>query len=280
MRTLLAAAIAAIALAATAEAGVLDRVKERGALTLGYRPDAMPFSYKGADGKPAGYSVALCRSVADEVKATLKLKKLDLIFVEVTAKDRFDALAAGRIDLLCEATTETLSRREKVDFSLMTFSTGATLLYRVDGPQDFAALNGQKVGVHAGTTTNALLDKALAASGIKAEIVPVTDHAEGVRRLAAGELAAYFGDGAILLFNWLESPDRAKLKLSDRALSHEPYALALPKGDDAFRLVADRALARLYRDGGIDAVFSASFGASLRPNELIQALYILNALPE
>jgi ABC-type amino acid transport substrate-binding protein len=280
MRHLLAATIMALAATSAADAGVLDRVKESGALTLGYRADTKPFAYRDPGDEPEGYSVALCRAVADEARATLRLDRLELRFVEVTAENRFEALEAGRIDLLCEATTVTLSRRERVDFSLLTFATGATLLYRVDGPQDFAGLAGQKVGVRAGTTTVGFLEQALAALGASAEVVPVTDHDDGIRRLAAGELAAYFGDGAILLYHWLESPDRDRLKLSDLTLSNEPYALALPRGDAAFRLVADRALARLYRDGGIEAIFAASFGTLAKPSNLVQALYLLNALPE
>jgi polar amino acid transport system substrate-binding protein/glutamate/aspartate transport system substrate-binding protein len=280
MRYLLAATILAVVTAAAADAGVLDRAKESRALTLGYRVDTKPFAYRGPGGEPEGYSVALCKAVADEVKATLGLDWLELRFVEVTAESRFEAIETGRIDLLCEATTMTLARRERIDFSLPTFATGATLLYRVDGPQDFAGLAGQKVGVRAGTTTIGFLERRLAVIGVTAEIVPVRDHDEGIRRLAAGELAAYFGDGAILLYHWLESPDRDRLRLSELTLSHEPYALALPRGDDEFRLVADRALARLYRDGGIDAVFTTSFGTLAKPSDLVRALYILNALPE
>jgi polar amino acid transport system substrate-binding protein/glutamate/aspartate transport system substrate-binding protein len=280
MRHLLAAVVAALTLATAAEAAVLDRVRQTGTLTLGYRTDATPFAYKTSIGEAAGYSVELCRVVAEEVRSTLQLAKLEVSYVEVGAEDRFDAITRGRIDLLCGATTVTLARREIVDFSLLTFATGATLLYRKDGPQDFAGLNGQKVGARAGSTTLELLKKAFAVSGITAEIMPVDDHEAGVARLASGELAAYFGDGAILLYHRLQSPDRERLKLSDVMLSNEPYALALPKGDDAFRLVVDRALARLYRTGAIDAVFSASFGTKARPSELVQALYLLNALPE
>ena len=75
------------------------------------------------------------------------------------------------------------------------------------------------------------------------------DHTDGIERLASGEFAAYFGDGAILLYQLLQSPFRDRLRLSDKVLSFEPYALALPKGDEAFRLVADRALAKLSRTG-------------------------------
>jgi len=280
MRHALMMAALATMMTGGVEAGVLDRVHDTAALTLGYRVDATPFSYKNKAGDPAGYSIELCRAVAAEVKSQLSLPDLQLHFAEVTAENRFDALSSGRVDILCGPETETLARRQTVDFSLMTFATGMTLLYRIDGPKNFGELDGKKVGALNGTTTIALIQSALQANAIKADLVAVPSYDEGLRRLTSGEFSAFFGDGAILLYRWLQSPDRAKLKLSDRMFSHEPYALALPKGDNDFRLVVDRALAKLYRTGEINSVFKASFGNEANPSDLVKAMYLLNALPE
>jgi polar amino acid transport system substrate-binding protein/glutamate/aspartate transport system substrate-binding protein len=281
MRSILLAAVAMLALGAgTASADMLDRVKQTGELKIGFRADAQPFSYKDEQGIARGYSVDLCRAVAREAAATVGRPDLRVVEVEVTATDRLDAVAAGKVDLLCEATTVTLSRRERMDFSLPTFATGATLLYPVDGARRFEDLVGKKVGVLAGSTTEAGLEAALTKAGIAAEVVTVPTHAEGIDRLAKGELAAYFGDGAILLYNLLQSPARDRLRLSDLVLSFEPYALALPKGEDAFRLVADRALARLSRSGDVALLFERNFGAGAKPSELVRAMWTLNSLPE
>ena len=61
--------------ARTASAATLDRVKQTGKLTLGYQTDARPFSYRDEAGKPAGYAVALCQKIADQVKAELGLPR-------------------------------------------------------------------------------------------------------------------------------------------------------------------------------------------------------------
>jgi ABC-type amino acid transport substrate-binding protein len=78
----------------------------------------------------------------------------------------------------------------------------------------------------------------------------------------------------------MQSPFRDRLRLSDKVLSFEPYALALPKGDGAFRLVVDRALARLSRTGEIVRLFQASFGTGATPSDLIKAMWILNGIPD
>lgn len=279
MRSILAAA--AVLLAATAaQAGALDRARETGELRMGFRADAPPFSYRGETGIASGYTVDLCRAVATEAAAATGRADLELVEVEVTAQDRFAALEEGRVDILCEATTATLSRRERMDFSLPTFASGATLLYPAGGATSFEELAGRKVGVLAGSTIAQDLPEALAQAGIAAEVVPVASHTEAFERVLAGELAAYFGDGAILLYNLLRSPQKDRLRLADRALTFEPYALALPKDDGAFRLVVDRALAELSRSGEVASLFERNFGTGAQPSELVRALWTLNALPE
>jgi polar amino acid transport system substrate-binding protein/glutamate/aspartate transport system substrate-binding protein len=217
--------------------------------------------------------------VAKELKESLKLDKLEVTYVEVGATDRLKAIVDGKADLLCEATTVTLSRLNQVDFSLGTFVTGGSLLYRVDGPSTFEQLAGKKVGVLAGTTTEANLETALKKAGINADVVEVADHESGIDKLGKGEIEAYFADRAILVYLYLNSPVRDQLKLAAVTLSLEPYALALPKGDRPFRVAVDTALARFYRAGGGEALFKASFPGAEMP-DIIHALYVLNSLPE
>lgn len=274
-------AVALLALGVSdAGAGVLDRARESGELRLAYRADAQPFSFVGSDGKAAGYSIDLCRAVGRAVATQIGNPNLKLVEVEVTATNRLDAVADGRADLLCEATSVTLSRREKLDFSMPTFATGATLLYPENGAKTFEDLAGKKVGVLAGSTTETGLRSALERANISAEIVTVPSHTDAIQKLASGEFAAYFGDGAILLYNLMHSPFRDRLKLSDRVLSFEPYALALPRGDDDFRLAVDRTLAILSRSGEVSKLFENAFGAGAEPSNLVRAIWVLNGIPD
>lgn len=262
-----------------AAGGTLDRVREAGIFKIGYRTDAAPFSYSNTIGEPAGYVVDLCREVAAGVKEELALTDLKVEYVTVTAEDRFDAVKSGRADILCEATTVTLERRKLVDFSLMTFIDGASVMVREDGPQSFKELAGHKIGVHADTTTESALRTSLSKYNIDAEVVTVGDHKDGVKRLESGEIAAYFGDRAILVFLLL-GPDAPKnLIISKDYFTREPYALALARNDEEFRFLVDRTLARLYRSGVVEKIFARNFG-NAKPSEILQALYIINGLPE
>ena len=282
-RSVWAAAVsAAIATAGcgAAAAGTLDKVRLSKTIRLAVRADAPPFSYKDAGGEPAGFMVDLCRAVATGLAAQLNLSELKVEFVPVTAEDRFAAIGTGKADLLCEPTTQTLSRREKVAFSIPTFVDGASLLVKGDGPSDFAALAGKKVGVLGGTTTEQGLRDTLANLKITAEIVPAATHQDGIKQLESGAVSAYFGDRAILAYLASSAQDSTQLRLANDYLSIEPYALALPRGDEDFRLAVDRALSHIYKTGGIAAVFARTFGAQMQPSQTLKTLYLISALPD
>ena len=71
-------ALGGLTMAGAAAAETLDRIRQDGAIRIAYREDAPPFSLKGEGGTPAGYSVELCRAVADDIKRQLNLAKLDV----------------------------------------------------------------------------------------------------------------------------------------------------------------------------------------------------------
>jgi ABC-type amino acid transport substrate-binding protein len=280
LRTALMAFASFCLTALPAAAGTLDGIRETGVLKIGYRNDAPPFSYADSVGEPAGYTVALCRSVAARIKEQLKIDKLSLTYVPVTAEDRFKAVEDGKIDLLCGATTATLARRATVDFSVPTFVDGASVLLRANGPQTFSALEGRKVGVRAGTTTETALRNTVQAMSVTVETVAVKDHKDGVAKLLGDEISAYFADRAILFFLMAGSGAADKLFLAEETFTYEPYALALKKGDSAFRLEVDRALSHIYRSGAIITIFTSTFGANAQPTAELRALYRISALPE
>ena len=270
----------ALLLPVSAAAQTLERVRDSGVLKIGYREDAAPYSYKNAIGQPAGYTIALCQAVATDIADEVGLAELALEYVPVGTEDRFRALQEGRIDLLCGATTATLTRRALIDFSVPTFIDGAGVLLRADGPDTFAELAGKTVGVRAATTTEEALRNTLQRRGMDATVVPVDSHEDGLAKLEAGEITAYFADQAILIFLAARSGAPQDLKVAEGQFSLEPYALGLQRGDNDFRLVVDTSLSRLYRSGEVDRIFKNSFGANATQSEALRALYLISALPE
>jgi ABC-type amino acid transport substrate-binding protein len=266
------------ALSTAAGAGTIDDLHASGKLRIGVRQDAKPFSYYTEINEPAGYTVDLCRAVAVHLKKDLSLPNLTIDYQKVTAEDRFDAIKEGRIDLLCGATTITFSRREQVSFSSPVYITGAGVLFRTDGPQSMAELEGKKVGVRSGTTTEESLLQTLSQFGIKAEVVRFADHQLAIEALAANNISAYFADRAILV-ELMKTPPSDVIKLSDIVMSVEPYGLGLRRGDEDFRLAIDRALAEVYRSSELLKIYRANFGTQ-PPGGLLESIYLQGALAE
>ncbi len=272
--------VAILVACGSADAGTLDKVRDSNTLRIAYRKDAAPFSFQDAKDEPAGFMVNLCRAVVTKLADQLGVAEIKITYVPVTAANRFEAISNGTADLLCEPTSATLSRREKVDFSIATFIDGAGLMIRDDGPRDLAALAGKKVGVLAGTTTEESLRTNLKSTAVTAEIVPVMTHSEGIKLLDDGKIAAYFADRSILMFLAAQSDAPKRLRLADLNLTVEPYALALPRGDSNFRLAVDRALSHIYRSGEIITIFDRSFDAKIEPTGLLKILYLVSGLPD
>lgn len=257
----------------------LNEIKERGALVIGYREDARPFSFKGEDGQPTGYSVDLCRKIADEVKRATGLDALDVRYKAVPSADRIEMVKNGDVDIECGASTHTLERREQVDFTLATFVTGAEMLTAKDsGINDLPGTAGKTIGVLKGTTTEEGLTAALKAASIDADVKSFDSHEQGIEALKANQIQAYFADRILLLGLAQKFPDPTQYQLSGQFYSYEPYAFVVRRGDSNLRLAADRALSEMYRSGEVWKIYSKYFGDA-NPSELLVALYILNGIP-
>jgi glutamate/aspartate transport system substrate-binding protein len=261
--------------------GTLKKIKDSGTITIGYREQSVPFSFKGTDGKPAGYSVDLCQRIATGVQQQLKLSKLDVKWVAVTPETRVSSVVNGTIDLECGSTTNSLSRQEQVDFSHMTFVDGGSLLVKTS--QKLAAfqdLSGKKIGVVPGTTTETAVKNALQKAFVTAQLVPVKDHREGLSALDAGTIDAYASDRTILIGLAVTANDPAQYAIAEQYLSYEPYGFMLKRGDASFRLAVNRVLSSLYRSGEIMQIYGRWFGKLGQPGNLLIAMYALHALPE
>ena len=107
----LALPVSTVVFAFNVHAGpVLDRIQSTQTITIGYRANSAPMSYEDK-GRMIGYAVDVCQRIASAFQQQLKLPKLAVRYVPVTAAERIAALQEGRIDLECAGTTNTKARR-------------------------------------------------------------------------------------------------------------------------------------------------------------------------
>lgn len=277
-------------------AGTLDKVRESGRISLGFRADTRPFAYADESGKAAGFSVALCQKVAQAVKAELKLSDLAVEFVPVTAATRFEALQQGQIDLECGTSTPTIERRAIVDFSIPIFNAGVGAVTRADADRRLRdaladrpdpanpvwrgapGVFGKKVvfAVVGATTIERSLIEGLRTRRIDVTVEKAPDYTAGLQMVRDGRAAALFGDRPVLLDAARRAP-AGEFAVVERSFTREPLALAMRRGDDAFRLVVDRSLSRLFRSSEFGPLYASFFGPpSPGTLELFQAI----ALPD
>ena len=198
-------------------------------------------------------------------------------------EDRLSAIENGDVDIECGATTVTLSRRERVDFTLMTFITGSAVLSLQSKPIDNVDdLVGAKIAVLAGTTTEAVLQRVMEINDFKIKLQLIGSHTEGMELLNSGKVAGYASDRAMLIGQVFRNANASKKYAMTRTvLSFEPYALMVPRGDTEFRLLADKSLASLYRGAGINRLYHTWFGRYGEPlSPIVEAMYEFQAVGE
>jgi len=262
----------------------LKRIAETGEFRIGYVPDAPPLSFRDGDDNVVGYSIDLCRRIASAARDELGIEQIAIVFTPlVTMEERLSAIENGDIDIECGATTVTLSRRERVDFTLMTFITGSAVLSRKSSPLDGVDdLDGAKIAVLRGTTTEDVMRTVIEVNGFNIKLKLISSHDEGMQLLNAGKVSGYASDRAMLIGQVFRNENASnEYALTRSALSFEPYAFMIPRGDTEFRLVADKALASMYRGIGIRRLYHKWFGRYGEPlSSIVEAMYEFQAVGE
>ena len=279
LATILVVAFLATPLAAQELTGTLLQVQKSGKIKIGYRQDQPPMSFLDKDSTPAGYSIDICKLIAAEVETKIG-GTVAIEYVPVTAAERFNALSDNRIDILCGSTTKTLSRGELVDFTQLTFVTGAAFMTLKD-TRIMNNFNGKKIGVVKGTTTEAALRGLFQETGVNADIVLLNATAEGRDALEKGKIDAFAADQVVLIGQALTADNPGNFTILPNVFTYEPFALAVRRNDADFRLVADRVISRLYRTKQIVKTYDKWFGKfSPQIPQAFTALIQINAIPE
>lgn len=271
----------AIPLAAQEHPETLKQIKKNGKIRIGYRVSQPPMSFVDKNDKPTGYSIDLCKYIVNEVENKIGAD-VKVEYVPVTAEGRFKALSDNKIDILCGSTTKTLSRSELVDFTQLTFVTGASLMTLRDNKSiDSEGLNGKKIGVVKATTTATAFKKLIRETSTDAKIILYDSTKESVDALINKEIDAFSSDQIVLVGIVSKSQDPMNFVVRSEVFSFEPFALAVRRNDANFRLVADRAISDLCKSKKIFEIYEKWIGKYTRQRlPIFEAMIKLNTTPE
>jgi glutamate/aspartate transport system substrate-binding protein len=258
---LLCAACAGVAAAQDAAGvekltGTLRKVKEAGAVTIGFRDASVPFSYVGPARTPIGYSIDLCLAIVEQMKAELGVDTLQVKYLSVNPQNRIALVVGGTVDLECGQTTNNAERRKSVAFSPIMFVSGTKLLVRRPVKiRSYRDLGKATVVVVEGTTNEAAIRAVNAKESLGINVTPVRDNDQALQALGGGKADAWAGDDVVLYAAAAESSNPAAFAVVGDFISYDPYGIMYrrddPQLDGLVRrtfedLAASRELARTY----------------------------------
>ncbi len=250
--------------------GTLKKVKETGAITVAYRDSSVPFSYLDDNQKPIGFAMDICAQIVADVKAKLKLDKLEVKFAPVTSATRIPLMANGTVDLECGSTTNNLERQKQVAFTNSHFLTASRFVSKkANNIKTIDDLKGKSVVSVSGTTNIKQLNDFNNERKLGINIIAVKENAEAFLMVETDRAAAYVMDDVLLASLVASSKNPAAYVISDDAFSKpEPYGIMLRRDDPDFKKVADDSTAKLYKSPEIEKLYAKWFLSPIPPKGL------------
>jgi glutamate/aspartate transport system substrate-binding protein len=244
--------------------GTLKRIRDAGVVRMGYRDAAIPFSYRGSEGRPVGYSVDLCLAIAEEIAAAIGGPRPRFEFYMVTTASRIDQVAGGRLDLECGTTSNTEERQARVAFSPVIFVAGTRLLVpRGSGVHSLRDLEGKRV-VGVAATSNARAMVALGPAKVRnLRVTNAAGYEVAFSMLAAGTADAMAADDILIESLLDERGLRDQYVMVGDPITHEPYGIVFARGDPAMAAVVQAAFRRLASTGELRRIYERWFVQAL-----------------
>jgi glutamate/aspartate transport system substrate-binding protein len=274
--------LAAPAAEAQSTDAVLDRIRSRGAISIGYRDSSIPFSYVDAQGKPLGYSTDICLEVAQAVKTALGLNDLQVKMVPVNLQNRIPLVANGTVDISCESAVNTIARQSQVDFSYPFFISQTRLLVKnKSGIAELKDLDGKVIALPINSVPERLIKSLIEKDKLNIRVVSVKDNAEGFLALSTDRVDAFSTDDILLFGLRSKAQTPADYSVVGAPLSYDSYGLLVQKNSTVFLSLVNATLSRMARDGRLEKLYAKWFAPVEVPlSPVLATVMKVIAIPE
>ncbi len=227
--SMLGAVVVLAAIVGPASAQTLKAVKDRGSLVCGVSQGLPGFSSPDDKGAWTGFDVDFCRALAAAIfNDPTKVK-----YSPLSARDRFEPLKSGQIDVLARNTTWILSRDALFNFAGVNFYDGQGFMVRKGLKVNSALeLNGASVCTQAGTTTELNLADYFRANSMRYEVIAFGTADEMVKAYEAGRCDAMTTDVSQLYAEKLKLANANDHVILPEIISKEPLGPLVRHGDD------------------------------------------------
>lgn len=216
-------------------------------LVIGVNDGYKPFGYQ-VHGQPAGFEVELWDAIAKEAGISYKL-------VSLPSSELLKSVREGKIDAAIAAISVKEQRKKSVDFSTAYMNTGQALMVRADDKQirSINQLNDKTIGTKIGTSGYEYASKI---KGIK-EIKAYPSIQAAFKALIDQEVDAIIYDEPGLEY-YRKTEGKGKVKIADKNLTKEHYAIALKKGS-LYTGRVNNALKSLNEKGTFEKIYQKWF---------------------
>lgn len=250
-----AASGAAAPVAASAEAGsLLERINNKGTITVGTEGTYTPFTYHDKDGKLTGYDVEVTRAVAEKLGVTVEFKETQWDAMLAGLKGgRFD-LVANQVALTTPERQATFDKSEPYNWS------GPMMLGRQDEERvkTLSDIKGLKAAQTLSSNYGEMAVKA------EAKIVPVDGMAQALLLVQQKRADVTLNDSLALLDFMKKNPESGlKIVWTAPAEDKVGAGLIVNKGNEEALAKISSAMKELQQDGTLKKLSEQFFGTDV-----------------
>lgn len=245
--------------ACSSSTNTLDKVKNKGTLTIALNPHFAPFEFKTIqDGKDtiAGADIEIAKAIGDELGVKVK-------FSEMSFDNVLASVQSGKADIAISGISATKERQKIFDFSDTYYDSETVLLVKKDATETYKQISDfskKSIAVQKGSIQENIAKANLS----DANVVSLAQPGEAINELKSGQVEGVVLEKAIAKGYVDQNSD---LTMSDIALksdSNDAYAVAMPKGSDDLKTKVNKIIAKLKKEGKIDSYVQDAYALSLK----------------
>ena len=246
--------------ACSSSTNTLDKVKNKGTLTIALNPHFAPFEFKTIqDGKDtiAGADIEIAKAIGDELGVKVK-------FSEMSFDNVLASVQSGKADIAISGISATKERQKIFDFSDTYYDSETVLLVKKDATEktykQISDFSKKSIAVQKGS----IQENIAKANLLDANVVSLAQPGEAINELKSGQVEGVVLEKAIAKGYVDQNSD---LTMSDIALksdSNDAYAVAMPKGSDDLKAKVNKIIAKLKKEGKIDSYVQDAYALSLK----------------
>ena len=246
--------------ACSSSTNTLDKVKNKGTLTIALNPHFAPFEFKTIqDGKDTivGADIEIAKAIGDELGVKVK-------FSEMSFDNVLASVQSGKADIAISGISATKERQKIFDFSDTYYDSETVLLVKKDATEktykQISDFSKKSIAVQKGS----IQENIAKANLLDANVVSLAQPGEAINELKSGQVEGVVLEKAIAKGYVDQNSD---LTMSDIALksdSNDAYAVAMPKGSDDLKAKVNKIIAKLKKEGKIDSYVQDAYALSLK----------------